>query len=603
MIQVLDVQRVPAAGDPGAAVRSFDLPTRMAEEEIDLLVVGGGTGGVAAALAASRAGLRVSLLEETSWLGGQFTSQGISALDEHAYIESFGGTRSYYELRNRIRAVYRARFPAVAGERYLNPGGCWVTRLAFEPRVAVGVLADMLAPQVAARRLSVHVRRKAVAVETAGDRLVSITSVGLEDGRFMRHRFRCVIDATELGDLLPLAGLPYALGAETIDDTGERHAQPSHARPGAVQSLTYPVALRLSVGGSRGSAEAAVGPPPDYATYRAGQPYSLDIHVRAGEIYGDTTGRLTYDVFDRRPNTKGGLWDYRRLLDGAKLGLGREGDISIFNWPGNDYRDRSIVDRPLDETAASLQAAKWVSLGFLHWIRTEAPRAGGRLGYPEIVPAPDVYGTADALALHPYIREGRRMIGRTRVVEQDVSVELQSGARSRHFDDAAGVGWYPIDIHAASPDDIGVSTQTRPFQIPLGALAPRTATNLLAGGKNLAATHITNGCYRLHPVEWNVGESAGLLAAFCHARGVEPADVTTDIPLLRSFQATLAAKGVPLAWFVDVGVDHPAFASLQMAAAAGEVDLDPNDLHACRLPAADRRRYGIDETCPLREVT
>jgi hypothetical protein len=201
--------------------------------------------------------------------------------------------------------------------------------------------------------------------------------------------------------------------------------------------------------------------------------------------------------------------------------------------------------------------------------------------------------------MHPYIREGRRIIGMTRVVEQDVSVDFQEGARARHFDDTAGVGWYPIDIHAASPDDIGISTQTRPFQIPLGALVPRSATNLLAGGKNLAVTHITNGCYRLHPVEWNTGESAGLLAAFCETEGVEPADVVTATPLLRAFQATLASAGVPLAWFVDIGVGHPAFASLQTSAAAGEVDFDPDDLHACRLPAADRRRHGIDAACAL----
>ena len=123
MIHVLDVRRVPAEGDPSRAVISADVPARMADEESDLLVVGGGTGGVAAALAASRAGLRVTVLEETGWLGGQFTSQGVSALDEHDHIEAFGGTRSYYELRDRIRAVYRERYPNVARELRLNPGG------------------------------------------------------------------------------------------------------------------------------------------------------------------------------------------------------------------------------------------------------------------------------------------------------------------------------------------------------------------------------------------------------------------------------------------------------------------------------------------------
>ena len=96
----------------------------------------------------------------------------------------------------------------------------------------------------------------------AGDRLNSVTSVSLEDGTFIRHRFRRVIDATELGDLLPMAGLPYALGAETIADTGEPHAQPTNARPEAVQSLTYPVALRSSPGASGGDgADAGSGAP------------------------------------------------------------------------------------------------------------------------------------------------------------------------------------------------------------------------------------------------------------------------------------------------------------------------------------------------------
>ena len=63
-------------------------------------------------------------------------------------------------------------------------------------------------------------------------------------------------------------------------------------------------------------------------------------------------------MFDRRPNTKGGLWDYRRLVDGARLGLGPDADISIFNWPGNDYREASIIDAPACEVAAAAPGAR-----------------------------------------------------------------------------------------------------------------------------------------------------------------------------------------------------------------------------------------------------
>ena len=73
-------------------------------------------------------------------------------------------------------------------------------------------------------------------------------------------------------------------------------------------------------------------------------------------------------------------------------------------------------------------------------------------------------------------------------------------------------------------------------------------TNLLPAGKNIGTTHITNGAYRLHPVEWNVGEVAGLLADFCLARGVQPRAVRDNPGLLADFQDRLTGNGVELRW-------------------------------------------------------
>ena len=128
--------------------------------------------------------------------------------------------------------------------------------------------------------------------------------------------------------------------------------------------------------------------------------------------------------------------------------------------------------------------------------------------------------------------------------------------------DSVGVGWYPIDIHPVA-GDVGVSCRTRPFQIPLGALLPVRLTNLIAASKNIGTTHITNGCYRLHPVEWNIGESAGSLAAFAVQERMMPRFVREDSSSLESFQTMLLAEGIPLAWLVDVPVDDPAFLSVQ----------------------------------------
>ena len=83
----------------GGVQRGAD-PAR--ELSADLVIIGGGFGGCAAALAAARSGLRVIMTEETDWIGGQLTAQAVP-LDENAWIESSGGTASYRLLRQRIR--------------------------------------------------------------------------------------------------------------------------------------------------------------------------------------------------------------------------------------------------------------------------------------------------------------------------------------------------------------------------------------------------------------------------------------------------------------------------------------------------------------------
>jgi hypothetical protein len=585
---VVDVMRVPASGDPAVAVRPVGSVAAARDEPCEILIAGGSTGGVAAALAAARRGRKVVLLEETDWLGGQMTAQGVSALDEHEHIEAFGGTASYYRFRELVRDHYRRL--AGASDADFNPGGCWVTRLAFEPGVAVAVIEQMLAPHVASSRLAIHRRMKTVAVTTEGDRITAVTAQGLDDGRLVRFRPELVIDATELGDLLPLAGAEHVLGAETVAQTSEPQAQPAEPKPHCVQSFTYTFACERRDDGER----HAVPRPEKYEHYRAAQPYSLRIEVHGGEIYGEESGWLEYRLYDRMPGTKGGLWTYRRLLDRNWFPGVVDHDLTMFNWPGNDYRDRSILDcAPLD-AARALQDAKRVSFGFLHWLQTEAPATGVRRGAPEILLRPDVMGTVDGLSKHPYIRESRRIAAVKTVVEQEVSARHQGGPRAAHFPDSVGVGWYPIDIHRSGPEDVGASCRTKPFQIPLGALLPVRIANLLAGGKNLGTTHITNGCYRLHPIEWNVGEAAGALAAFALDERVPPARVRERPTLLERFQRGLLREGVPLAWLVDVGVDHPAFAGSQRLYMRG--GLPPGDDLLFRpdapVPAAEWRAFG-----------
>jgi hypothetical protein len=84
-------------------------------------------------------------------------------------------------------------------------------------------------------------------------------------------------------------------------------------------------------------------------------------------------------------------------------------------------------------------------------------------------------------------------------------------------------------------------------------LIPRDVSNLLAANKNIGSTHVTNGAYRLHPVEWSIGEAVGALAAFCAADSLQPAAVHGDRMLVADFQRLLTdTLGIALAWSDEI---------------------------------------------------
>jgi len=213
-------------------------PTELVDVEV--LIVGGGLGGVAAAIAACRAGRTVCLTEETDWLGGQATSQAVTALDENGYIETTGATRTYQDFRNAIREDYRRNTrlkPTVSANPRFSPGRNW-GRLAFEPRAAVRVIDEMLAPFLIAGKLRILKKSKPYAVAMEGPRVQHVDLVDLDSRRTCRVRAIMFIDATELGDLLVLGAADFVIGAESRDQTTEPHAADT-SDPEDVQSVTY----------------------------------------------------------------------------------------------------------------------------------------------------------------------------------------------------------------------------------------------------------------------------------------------------------------------------------------------------------------------------
>lgn len=509
-------------------------------------------GGVAGALAACDTGKTVILTEETDWIGGQITSQGVAALDEHPHIEYYGGTRTYYALREGIRAEYRQTYALADAPPDLNPGGGWVSKLCFEPRVALKVLNGMLSPHIASGKLRILLNQRPVAAQMDGSQVVSVTVESGTSGEQTEIRAAYFLDATELGDLLPLTNTAYVTGAEAKSDTGDDLA-PDEARPYETQSFTYTFAVEWREG------ESHISPKPQgYETFREEQPYSLILEHKDGSprpflFFG---GELPF-------------WTYRRMLDGALLNTT---DVAQINWHSNDYFGGTITDVSEEEKAKQLGIAKQLSLGFLHWMQTECPRDDGGTGYPELKLRPDVMGTADGLAKHPYIREARRIKALKRVVDKDILAEYQPGARSGNFHDSIGVGWYSMDLHpCVGNPKANMFEPTKPYQIPLGMLIPQETKNLIAANKNIGTTHYSNGSYRLHPVEWNIGEAAGMLAAQCMNTATTPQALHGDDAALLQLQILLAARGVPLGWATDIPQSDALFQPTQILLAQGVI--------------------------------
>jgi hypothetical protein len=431
-----------------------------------------------------------------------------------------------------------------------------VSKLCHEPRIALAVLYELLAPFLSGGRVRVLLEHRPVAADVAGDRVRSVTVRDLRGGRDVVLSAPYFLDATELGDLLPLTKAEYVTGAESRNDTGEPHA-PAEAQPKNQQAFTYCFAIDHLAG-----EDHTIPKPAEYDFWRQYVP-ALRPPWPGKLLSWSMSNPITLQEravsFD--PTGSGGrglnLWLYRRIADRKNFAAGTyPGDVSLINWPQNDYWLGNLVDVPEAEANKHGERAKQLSLSLLYWMQTEAPRPDGKTGWPGLRLRGDLVGTADGLAKYPYIREARRIRAEFTVLEQHVGTEARmklTGAKreevtAERFADSVGVGSYRIDLHPSSGGDNYIDVSSLPFQIPLGALLPVRVENLLPACKNLGVTHITNGCYRLHPVEWNIGEAAGALAAFCLKRQGPPRQVRKDAKLLAAFQQQLRADGVELEW-------------------------------------------------------
>ncbi|MFI3201257.1 MAG: FAD-dependent oxidoreductase [Eubacteriales bacterium] len=509
----------------------------------DIAIFGGGIGGVQAATSACAMGCTVYLSEETDWLGGQLSSQGVPP-DEHPWIEQQGATKRYLDYRKQVRNYYKNRTDATVETKQneeLHIGNSWVSHLCHEPMVAAKLLAQQLEPYEKKGLLTIDFETKMLDCKVISDTIDKvIVTNGKEEKEIIADYY---LDATECGDLLPLSGTEYHVGAEAKMDTNEPSA-PEVADVADMQPITWVAALELF----QEEAPEMEKPAMYDAFVKTGVPYGEN-KLFSWEYFSDATQQtVSLRMLDNElGDGKRGFWSYRRVLD-PKQFQNVKNEMSLLNWPQNDYRLGNVFDT--NDAPIHLEMAKQQTLCFAYWLRYDAPRSDGGTGYP-VALCKETFGTENGLAKAPYIRESRRIVAHHIICEQEVSRSILD--KPTIYEDSVGVGSYAMDLHPTTRSHRSYYAATWPFEIPLGALLPIRIKNLLPACKNIGTTHMTNGCYRLHPVEWNVGESVGYLAGFCVKNNVTPEKVWKE--RCSEFLQMLEENGIQRHWdFKDMDI-------------------------------------------------
>jgi len=551
----------------------------------DIVVAGGSLSAAATALAAARdtPKARILLTEPTDWLGGQATSQGVSAVD-NAWFDPgrtmMANAPDAHYAKDWLRLLRSLNDAGVPGSGLAPNGTSWVSREAFDPRSAAFVLDRMVAehPNIAVMKMTVPKRVETRATANGGAAIVAMEFVertpadgyvpfsdflseeladwySTADSRRFRKRVvrveaadpskgLVVVDATELADVAVLAGSLWTQGRELHTEDAERGS----LLP-AMDDLGSQATVMV------------------FCMCDAEKP-SDESHLKSWfRGFDEYLAARTADYFSVRHHSWRKVWTYRRLRTSGALhdfaGVHR-GDVSMQNWePGNDYPYASFLVGRADTEAQRHDWRGGVDAGVLaecekhavawyFWMKANRPVEWDTRYLHGDHPS-NMMGTPHGLAKFPYVRCARRIAGpggfriQGRHWRNSQAPDYDGGPSERFFD-RVGIGAYAADVHPTSID-FGVKLpfeKPAPFYIPLRAVISGNVANLLAAGKNMAQTYVTNSAYRLHPIEWASGSAAGVAASTMLRDGVEGVALL-DTMRLREVQVRVRENS-PIGW-------------------------------------------------------
>ena len=480
-------------------------------QSTEVLVIGGTASGICAGLQSARLGVSTIVAEPTTWLGGMVTAAGVSAFDGNDAMPAgiFG------EFRNKLYQHY-------GGRKKVSTG--WVSNTLFEPHVGDSIFKSMASAE---KKLTVKYNYDFIKVFKQGDTISGILFYDKQTQKNVLIKAKRYIDATELGDVLAAANIPYDIGMESNDITKEQVNM--HGASDIVQDITYVAILK-----DYGKPQPLIDRPKNYD--------SLEFDASNSNFYKDTTRK--------KPTV-----DAKNMLSYGKL----PGNKFMLNWPiyGNDIY-LNVVEKTPKERTELLEAAKQQTLRFVYFIQKD-------LGFTNYALADDEFPTKDKLAWYPYYRESRRVKGITRMLVQHISKPFET--EQPLYRTGIAVGDYPIDHHhkknLKAPQHLDFFPVPS-FNIPLGSLIPAISNNLIIAEKSISVSNVVNGTTRLQPCVMQIGQAAGLLAAKSLIDGVQPKNIS-----VRKLQSILLEANGYVMPYIDVDQNNPHFKAVQKMGATG----------------------------------
>jgi len=474
----------------------------------DVLVIGGGVGGTAAAIQSARMGVKTVLIEETNMLGGMLTAAGVSCTDGNDQLPS----GMWEEFRQALYKHY--------GRNRLNTG--WVSNTNFEPHVGDSIFKAWAAKE---NDLTVYFNYRFGTILKNGNKVIAAI---FTNGKETLHiNARVMIDGTELGDVLARAGAGYDLGMDDPKTSGEKEARQKN---NIIQDLTWVAILK------------------DYGI-------GTDKTIARPVNYDST--KYFCSTADAPCNGKPYQFDTKKVLDYGKLprSPGAMHDKYMLNWPahGNDYY-LNVVENNYELRIKNYESAKQQTLGFIYFLQSI-------LGMKNIGLADDELN--GGMALIPYNREGRRVKG---IVRLSIN-HLKDPYNYALYRTGIAVGDYPVDHHHGKYKGKlpAIEFPKIPsFNIPLGCLIPEKIDGLIVCEKGISVTNIVNGSTRLQPVVMLTGQAAGMLAA----KSIKEKKRIRDISV-RDVQNELLKLKCYIMPFVDVKTDDPHWEAVQKVGVTG----------------------------------